>query len=183
MTPEQANKTINDLLRMMLQHHASDLFIADDFPPAMKINGKLTPVGNQKLNGVISKALAYSVMRVDQQEEFEREYECNFAINPEGIGRFRVNVFMQQEKVGMVMRVITSKIPDFDELKLPPVLKDVVLAKRGLVLLVGGTGSGKSTTMAAMIDYRNQNTHGHTKLLESNVTQLNIRSPDAEKMK
>ncbi|MGL4602593.1 MAG: PilT/PilU family type 4a pilus ATPase [Iodobacter sp.] len=169
MAPEQAIKTIHDLLKMLIQHKASDLFIADDFPPAMKINGKLVQVGNKKLNGVITKALAYSIMRPDQQQEFEREFECNFAINPENIGRFRVNVFMQQEKVGMVLRVINSTIPDFDELKLPPVLKEVALAKRGLVLLVGGTGSGKSTTMAAMIDCRNQHSFGHIITIEDPI--------------
>ena len=169
MTPEQAQKTMHDLLRMMIQHKASDLFIADDFPPAMKINGKMTPVGSQKLNGTAIKALAYCIMRLDQRAEFENEFEANFAINPEGIGRFRVNVFMQQEKVGMVLRTITSKIPNFDEMGLPKILKEVVMSKRGLVLLVGGTGSGKSTTMAAMLDYRNEHSHGHIITIEDPI--------------
>ncbi|QLG89382.1 PilT/PilU family type 4a pilus ATPase [Chitinibacter bivalviorum] len=172
MTPEQAQKTMHDLLRMMIQHKASDLFIADDFPPAMKINGKMTPVGQQKLNAVATRALAYAIMRPDQKTEFEEEFECNFAISPEGIGRFRVNVFMQQEKVGMVLRTITSKIPNFDEMGLPKVLKEVMMSKRGLVLLVGGTGSGKSTTMAAMIDYRNEHSHGHIITIEDPVEYL-----------
>ncbi len=172
MSPEQALKTMHDLLRMMIQHKASDLFIADDFPPAMKINGKMTPVGQQKLNAVATRALAYAIMRADQRTEFEDEFECNFAISPEGIGRFRVNVFMQQEKVGMVLRTITSKIPNFDEMGLPKILKEVMMSKRGLVLLVGGTGSGKSTTMAAMIDYRNEHSHGHIITIEDPVEYL-----------
>ncbi|WP_288841571.1 PilT/PilU family type 4a pilus ATPase [uncultured Deefgea sp.] len=169
MSPEQAKKTMHDLLRMMIQHKASDLFIADDFPPAMKINGRMTPIGAQKLNAAATQALALAIMRPDQQTEFSSELECNFAISPEGIGRFRVNVFMQQEKVGMVLRTITSKIPNFDDLGLPKVLKDVMMSQRGLVLLVGGTGSGKSTTMAAMIDYRNENSHGHIITIEDPI--------------
>ncbi|WP_157670745.1 PilT/PilU family type 4a pilus ATPase [Chitinibacter sp. GC72] len=172
MNAEQALKTMHDLLRMMIQHKASDLFIADDFPPALKINGKMTPVGQQKLNAVATRALAYAIMRPDQKAEFDEEFECNFAISPEGIGRFRVNVFMQQEKVGMVLRTITSKIPNFDEMGLPKVLKEVMMSKRGLVLLVGGTGSGKSTTMAAMIDYRNEHSHGHIITIEDPVEYL-----------
>ncbi|MBE9609035.1 PilT/PilU family type 4a pilus ATPase [Chitinilyticum piscinae] len=169
MQVEQAQKFMTQLLQMMLQHHASDLFISDDFPPAMKIHGKLTPVGQNKLNGEQTRAMAYALMSEDERAKFERELECNFAISPPGIGRFRVNVFVQQEKVGMVLRTITTKIPDFDEMGLPPILKDVVSAKRGLVLLVGGTGSGKSTTMAAMLDYRNRSTHGHIITIEDPV--------------
>ena len=169
MTPEQAQKTMQDLLRLMLQHSASDLFISDDYPPAMKVHGKLTPVGQTKLNGVATKALAYCLMNDRQRAEFEQEWELNFAINPEGIGRFRVNVFVQQERVGMVLRTITTKIPTFEELQLPPILKDVVMSKRGLVILVGGTGSGKSTTLAGMIDYRNENSHGHIITIEDPV--------------
>ncbi len=160
---------MQDLLRLMLQHSASDLFISDDYPPAMKVHGKLTPVGQTKLNGVATKALAYCLMNDRQRAEFEQEWELNFAINPEGIGRFRVNVFVQQERVGMVLRTITTKIPTFEELQLPPILKDVVMSKRGLVILVGGTGSGKSTTLAGMIDYRNENSHGHIITIEDPV--------------
>ncbi|MBV8466785.1 MAG: PilT/PilU family type 4a pilus ATPase [Burkholderiales bacterium] len=169
MTPELAQKNMHDLLRAMLAKKASDLFISDDFPPAMKINGKMTPVGTQKLSGTHTRALAYSIMTDAQRQEFDRELECNFAIAPEGIGRFRVNVFVQQEKVGMVLRTITTKIPNFDEMGLPPVLKDVIMTKRGLILLIGGTGSGKSTTLAAMIDYRNENSFGHIITIEDPV--------------
>jgi twitching motility protein PilU len=127
----------------------------------MKVHGKMTPVTNQKLTPAHTKALAYSVMTDKQIQEFEKEKECNFAIAPEGIGRYRVNIFVQQGYVGMVLRTITTQIPKFDDLGLPVVLKDVSLAKRGLVILVGGTGSGKSTTLAALIDYRNENSYGH----------------------
>lgn len=169
MTPEQALKFMHDLLRAMLSKKGSDLFLSDDFPPSMKIDGKMTPVSQQRLTGVHTKALAYCIMNDRQKAEFEKEKECNFAISPEGIGRFRVNVFVQQEKIGMVLRTITTKIPRFDDLKLPPVLKDVVMSKRGLVILVGGTGSGKSTTLAALIDYRNENSYGHIITIEDPV--------------
>jgi len=169
MTPELAHKYMHDLLRAMLTKNASDLFISDDFPPAMKINGKMTPVGGQKLTGVHTRALAYAIMSEAQRSEFEREQECNFAIAPPDIGRFRVNVFVQQEQVGMVLRTITTKIPNFDEMGLPPILKDVMMSKRGLILLIGGTGSGKSTTLAAMIDYRNENSFGHIITIEDPV--------------
>jgi twitching motility protein PilU len=171
MTPEQAQSYIQNLLKIMLARKASDLFISNDFPPSMKIDGKMTAVApnNQKLGPVHTKALAYSIMNEKQRAEFEVEKECNFAISPEGIGRFRVNVFVQQGHVGMVLRTITTAIPKFEELRLPPVLKDVTLTKRGLVLLVGGTGSGKSTTLAAMIDHRNEHSYGHIITIEDPV--------------
>ena len=169
MNNEQAISNLHNLLKVMLNRKASDLFISDDFPPSMKIDGKMTPVAGQKLTPIHTKALAYAAMNEKQRAEFEVEKECNFAISPAGIGRFRVNVFMQQGHVGMVMRTITTKIPNFDELRLPPVLKDVSLTKRGLVILVGGTGSGKSTSLAAMIDYRNENSYGHIITIEDPV--------------
>ncbi|MFP5348913.1 MAG: PilT/PilU family type 4a pilus ATPase [Gammaproteobacteria bacterium] len=169
MTPEQATSYLNSLLKAMLAKKASDLFLSNDFPPSMKIDGKMTPVAQQRLNAVQTRALALAAMNEKQRAEFEAEKECNFAINPEGIGRFRVNVFVQQGCVGMVLRTITTQIPKFDELQLPPVLKDVSLTKRGLVILVGGTGSGKSTTLAAMIDYRNENSFGHIITIEDPV--------------
>jgi twitching motility protein PilU len=135
----------------------------------MKINGKMTPVAAQKLTPVHTRALAEAIMNDKQRAEFETEKECNFAISPEGIGRFRVNVFVQQGCVGLVLRTITTTIPNFDALKLPPVLKDVALTKRGLVILVGGTGSGKSTSLAAMIDHRNEMSHGHIITIEDPV--------------
>ncbi|WP_334107349.1 PilT/PilU family type 4a pilus ATPase [Methylobacillus sp.] len=169
MNQEQALAYMHTLLRSMLEKKASDLFISADFPPAMKIDGKMTPVTQQKLSGDHTKAFAYALMNDKQRQEFEQSKECNFAIWPKEIGRFRVNVFIQQEKVGMVLRTITTQIPRFDDLGLPPVLKEVISAKRGLVILVGGTGSGKSTTLAALIDYRNENSHGHIITVEDPV--------------
>ena len=169
MNHEQAVAYLNNLLKAMISKEASDLFISVDFPPSMKIHGKMTPVTQKNLTATHSRALAYAAMNDKQRAEFEEEFECNFAISPEGIGRFRVNVFRQQNHVGMVLRTITTEIPNFDALKLPPVLKDVSLAKRGLVILAGGTGSGKSTSLAAMIDHRNANSHGHIITIEDPV--------------
>jgi len=169
MTPEQAQGYLQNLLKTMLAKKASDLFIANDFPPSMKIDGKMTAVAPQRLGPVHTRALAYSIMNEKQRAEFEIEKECNFAISPEGIGRFRVNIYMQQNHISMVLRTITTQIPKFEDLRLPPVLKEVALTKRGLVILVGGTGSGKSTSLAAMIDYRNENSHGHIITIEDPV--------------
>lgn len=169
MENEQALKFMHDLLRMMLTKKASDLFITADYPPAMKIDGQMTPVTQQVLSSAHTAALGRAIMNNRQAAEFETTKECNFAINPEGIGRFRVNAFVQQQRVGIVLRTITTKIPNFDDLGLPPVLKDVVMSKRGLVIFVGGTSSGKSTSMAALIGYRNQNSHGHIITIEDPV--------------
>ena len=170
MTPEQANTYITNLLKVMLARKASDLFVSCDFPPSMKIDGKMTPVPNaQRLTAVQTAAMAQAIMNDKQRAEFEAHKECNFAISPAGIGRFRVNVYVQQAYVAMVLRTITSKIPNFDEMRLPVVLKDVALTKRGLVILVGGTGSGKSTSLAAMIDHRNEHSHGHIITVEDPV--------------
>ena len=145
------------------------MFITSDFPPAIKIDGKMTPATTQVLSPQHTQELARAIMNDKQAASFEETKEANFAISPSGIGRFRVNAFVQQGRVGMVLRTINVQIPDFDELKLPPVLKDVVMAKRGLVLFVGGTGSGKSTSLAAMIGYRNQHSHGHIITIEDPV--------------
>jgi twitching motility protein PilU len=169
MNPEQAQNYLSSLLKIMLAKKASDLFVSTDFPPSLKIDGKMTPASTQRLTPVQTRALAQAVMNDKQRAEFEAEKECNFAISPEGIGRFRVNVYLQQGNVAMVMRTITTKIPRFDDLKLPEVLKSVSLTKRGLVILVGATGSGKSTSLAAMIDYRNENSHGHIITIEDPV--------------
>ena len=169
MERDQATELVHNLLRGMISQKASDLFVTAGFPPAFKIDGKMTPVSNQALTPQHTQELARSIMNDRQAAEFESTHECNFAISPSGIGRFRVNVFMQQQRVGMVLRTITTKIPNFDEMGLPPILKDVVMTKRGLVILVGGTGSGKSTTMAAMLGHRNQNSYGHIITIEDPV--------------
>src|SRR3972149_2434355 len=169
MEREQATRFMYDLLRALVAKKGSDLFITANFPPAMKIDGKMTPVSNQALTAQHTSMLARSIMNDKQAAEFEATKECNFAISPAGIGRFRVNCFVQQANVGMVLRVITTAIPTLEELKLPPVLRDVAMTKRGLVLFVGGTGSGKSTSPAAMIGYRNENSHGHIITIEDPV--------------
>jgi twitching motility protein PilU len=169
MERDQASKFINDLLKLMVSRNGSDLFITGDFPPAMKVDGKVTKVSPQPLTGAHTLALARSIMNDKQAAEFERTKECNFAISPPGIGRFRVNAFVQQGKVGMVLRVIPQVLPTIDGLGVPQVLKEVVMSKRGLVILVGATGSGKSTTLAAMIDWRNENSYGHIITIEDPV--------------
>jgi twitching motility protein PilU len=169
MERDEGLKFMHQLLSMMVQKKGSDLFITAGFPPAIKIDSKMTPVTTQVLTPQHSLELCRAVMNDKQAAEFEATKECNFAISPAGIGRFRVNAFMQQGRAGMVLRTINTKIPDFDELKLPSVLKDVAMTKRGLVLFVGGTGSGKSTSMAAMIGYRNQNSYGHIITIEDPV--------------
>ena len=169
MERDQAVKFIHELLRAMVAKKASDLFITAGFPPAFKLDGKMTPVSNQSLTPQHTQELARALMNDKQAQEFEASRECNFAINPPGIGRFRVNAFVQQARVGIVLRTITTTIPKMDELGLPPVLKDVVMAKRGLVIMVGGTGSGKSTTLAAMIGYRNENSFGHIITIEDPI--------------
>ncbi len=169
MERDQATELIHNLLRGMIAKNASDLFISTGFPPAFKIDGKMTPVSNQALSAKHTMELANSIMNDRQIAEFEATHECNFAISPSNIGRFRVNVFMQQQHVGMVLRTITTKIPQLEELGLPDVLKDIVMTKRGLVILVGGTGCGKSTTLAAMLGYRNKNSYGHIITIEDPV--------------
>ncbi len=169
MERDHAIKFVHELLRVMISNKASDLFITAGFPPALKLDGKLTPVSNQTLTPTHTAELARSIMNDRQSAEFEATRECNFAISPPGIGRFRVNAFVQQGRVGLVLRVITSTIPRFDDLGLPKVLKEVAMTKRGLVIIVGATGSGKSTSLAAMIGYRNENSHGHIITVEDPV--------------
>jgi len=169
MEREQAIKFMYDLLRLMVTKRGSDLFITVGFPPAIKIDGRMTPVSNQPLTPGHTMDLARSIMNDRQTAEFEQTKECNFAINPAGIGRFRVNAFVQQANVGIVLRVITTTIPKIEDLGLPMVLKDVVMTKRGLVIMVGATGSGKSTTLAAMVGYRNENSHGHIITIEDPI--------------
>ena len=169
MEREQASKFINDLLRLMTSRGGSDLFLTADFPPAIKVDGRVTRVSPQPLTGQHTLALARSVMNERQASEFERSKECNFAISPQGVGRFRVNAFMQQGCVGLVMRTIPQTLPTIDGLGLPPVLKEIAMTKRGLVIMVGATGSGKSTSLAAIVDHRNENSFGHIITVEDPV--------------
>ena len=169
MERDQASKFINDLLRLLVSRAGSDLFLTCDFPPAIKVDGKVTKVSPQPLTGQHTLALARAVMNDKQAAEFERTKECNFAISPQGVGRFRVNAFMQQGQVGMVFRTIPRELPTIDKLGLPTVLKDIAMTKRGLVILVGATGSGKSTTLAAMVDHRNETAYDHIITIEDPV--------------
>ena len=169
MEREQASKFINDLLRLMVSRGGSDLFLTCDFPPAIKVDGKVTKVSPQPLSALHTMALARSVMNDKQAGEFERTKECNFAISPQGIGRFRINAFVQQGSVGIVLRTIPKDLPTIEGLNLPTVLKEVAMTKRGLVIFVGATGSGKSTSLAAMVNHRNENSYGHIITIEDPV--------------
>ncbi len=169
MERDQASKFVNDLLRLMVDRNGSDLFLTADFPPAIKVDGQISKASPQPLSSQHTQSLARAIMNDKQAAEFERSRECNFAIAPAGIGRFRVNCFLQMGKVGIVMRTIPSQIPTIDGLGLPQVLKNVALAKRGICILVGGTGAGKSTTLAAMVDWRNENTHEHIVTVEDPI--------------
>ncbi len=169
MEREQASKFINDLLRLMVSRGGSDLFLTCDFPPAIKVDGKVTKVSPQPLSALHTMALARSVMNDKQAGEFERTKECNFAISPQGIGRFRINAFVQQGSVGLVLRTIPKDLPTIEGLNLPAVLKEVAMTKRGLVIFVGATGSGKSTSLAAMVNHRNENSYGHIITIEDPV--------------
>ncbi|UGQ47130.1 PilT/PilU family type 4a pilus ATPase [Massilia endophytica] len=169
MERDQASKFMFDLLRLMVSKKGSDLFITAGFPPAMKIDGKMTPVSQQALTPAHTADLARSIMNDKQTASFEATKEANFAIAPGDLGRFRVSAFVQMGSVGMVLRVINSSIPKLEDLGLPEVLKDVIMAKRGLVIMVGATGSGKSTTLAAMVGYRNANSYGHIITIEDPV--------------
>ena len=169
MEREQASKFVNDLLRLMVTRNGSDLFLTADFPPAIKVDGKVTKVSPQPLTGAHTMALARAIMNDKQASDFERTKECNFAISPAGIGRFRCSAFLQQSHVGIVLRTIPQQIPTIDSLGLPRVLKDVALTKRGLIIMVGATGSGKTTSQAAMLDWRNENSFGHIITVEDPV--------------
>jgi twitching motility protein PilU len=169
MERDQATKFMFDLLRLMVSKNGSDLFITAEFPPAIKIDGKLTPVSNQPLTTTHTVELARAIMNDKQTAEFELTKECNFAISPGGLGRFRVSAFVQQGHIGMVLRTITTTIPKIEELGLPEILKEMVMTKRGLIIMVGATGSGKSTTLAAMVGYRNENSQGHIITIEDPV--------------
>lgn len=169
MEQGQAEKFVFDLLRLMIGKKASDMFITAGFPPAMKIDGKMTPVSSQVLSAQQAREICRSIMNDKQAAEFDASNECNFAIGIPNTARFRVNAFIQRGSVGLVFRTITSKIPSIDELGLPEVLKDIAMTKRGLVVFVGGTGSGKSTSLAAMVGHRNENSFGHIITIEDPV--------------
>jgi twitching motility protein PilU len=169
LSEEQARAYMHKLLATMSAQGGSDLFISSDFPPSMKAHGAMTPLSQQKLTGDVTKVLAHSLMNEEQRAEFAKEMECNFAISIPGLSRFRVNIFVQQRCVGMVIRTIAAEIPNFEKLGLPETLKEVIMNKRGLVLVVGGTGSGKSTSLAAMIDHRNRTSPGHIITVEDPV--------------
>ncbi len=169
MERDQASKFVNDLLRLMVSRNGSDLFLTSDFPPAIKVDGKITKVSPQPLTGQHTLALARAVMNDRQAADFERSKECNFAISPQGVGRFRVNAFVQQGQVGLVFRTIPATLPTIDGLGLPVVLKEIAMTKRGMVIFVGATGCGKSTSLAAMVDWRNENSFGHIITVEDPV--------------
>lgn len=169
MEKGQAEKFVFDLLRLMISKKASDMFITAGFPPAMKIDGKMTPISQQQLSAQQAREIGRSIMNDKQAAEFDASSECNFAIGLPGVARFRVNAFVQRGSVGLVFRTIATKIPKLEDLGLPEVLKDIAMTKRGLVIFVGGTGSGKSTSLAAMIGYRNENSYGHIITIEDPV--------------
>ena len=174
ITDQQAYEYMIKLLTAMSKAGGSDLFISNNFPPSMKAHGSMQPLASQKLTAEVTKTLAHSLMNEEQRAEFAKEMECNFAISIPGLSRFRVNVFVQQRAVGMVIRTIAAEIPNFEKLGLPPILKEVIMNKRGLVLVVGGTGSGKSTTLAAMIDQRNSTSAGHIITVEDPVEYVHV---------
>jgi twitching motility protein PilU len=169
MNEEQAKTYMIKLLTAMSRAGGSDLFISNDFPPSMKAHGTMRPMTSQKLSAEFTRELANSLMNQRQRDEFAKEFECNFAMSIPEVARFRVNVFIQQQHVGMVIRTIPAQIPSFQTLALPEILKEIVMTNRGLVLVVGATGSGKSTTLAAMIDHRNRSTPGHIITVEDPV--------------
>lgn len=169
MERAQAVDFVHNLLKLLVSKNGSDLFLTSDFPPAFKIDGRMQPVSNQALTPQHTIELARAIMNDKQASLFEASKECNFAIAPTGIGRFRVSAFIQQGKVGLVLRTINTRIPSIEELQLPPVLKDVAMSKRGLVIMVGATGSGKSSTLAAMVGWRNENSHGHIISIEDPI--------------
>jgi len=159
----------DDILKLVVEKRASDLFITADLPPSIKVHGRVMPVSKTKLNEQQTRELALSLMSPDQREEFHHTKECNFAFSQKGVGRFRASAFVQRDAVGVVLRRIEDRIPTFEELSLPPILKDLALSERGIVFFVGATGTGKSTSLAAMVGYRNQNSTGHIISIEDPI--------------
>jgi twitching motility protein PilU len=169
MERDQAVRLTQNLLKKMVELKGSDLFLTADHPPSIKIDGEIRPFAERALTSDESSVVVRSIMNDKQSREFDATKECNFAIAPQGIGRFRVSAFVQQGNIGAVLRTIETKIPTFEDLELPPQLKEVAMTKRGLCLVVGGTGSGKSTTLATMIGFRNENSRGHIITIEDPV--------------
>jgi len=169
LSEEQAKSYMVKLLTVMTRAGGSDLFISRDFPPSMKTQGKMQPLATQKLTAEVTRGLAHAIMSERQRAEFAKELECNFSVAIPDVARFRVNVFMQQLNVGMVIRTIPNEMPSFEQLGLPDTFKEIVMTKRGMVLVVGATGCGKSTSLAAMIDHRNRSSPGHIVTIEDPV--------------
>lgn len=169
LSEEQAKNYMTKLLTAVTRAGGSDLFISKDFPPSMKSQGNMQPLATQKLSAEVTRELAHSIMNESQREEFAKELECNFSIEIPGVARYRVNVFVQQHNVGMVIRTIPTEIPTIEQFGLPDTFKDVVMTKRGMVLMVGATGCGKSTSLAAMINHRNRSSAGHIITVEDPV--------------
>jgi twitching motility protein PilU len=169
LSEEQAKSYMVKLLGAMTRAGGSDLFVSKDFPPSMKIQGKMQPLATQKLTAEVTRELAHALMSERQRAEFAKELECNFSMAIPDLARYRVNVFVQQLNVGMVIRTIPNEMPSFEQLGLPETFKEIVMAKRGMVLVVGATGSGKSTSLAAMIDHRNRSSPGHIITIEDPV--------------
>ena len=172
MERDQATRMMQTLLKKMVAKEGSDLFITAGFPPAIKIDGEIHKAAEQNLTPAQSAVVIRAIMNDKQAKQFDATQECNFAIYPQGIGRFRVSAFVQQGQVGAVIRRIVTEIPTIEDLDLPPALNDIVMTKRGLVILVGATGSGKSTTLAAMIGYRNANSRGHIVTIEDPIEYM-----------
>ena len=172
MERDQAVKIMQDLLQLLVRKGGSDLFVTAGYPPAIKVDGIVSPVAEKPFSPEHTAVIARAIMNDRQAKEFEATRECNFAINPKGIGRFRANAFVQQGRVGLVLRTIKTEIPGFEELGLPEILRDVVMSKRGLVIMVGATGSGKSTSLAAMVAHRNENSQGHIVTIEDPIEYI-----------
>jgi twitching motility protein PilU len=164
-----SNVDFSSFLKLMVHKKGSDLFITAGIPPSMKVNGRIQPITQTPLTPQQSRDMVLNVMTPAQREEFEKTHECNFAISMQGVGRFRVSCFYQRNQVGMVLRRIETRIPTIEELNLPPIVKTLAMTKRGLIMFVGATGTGKSTSLAAMIGYRNQNSTGHIITIEDPI--------------
>jgi len=164
------------MLKLMVQKNASDLFITAGVPPCMKVHGTIGPITKESLTPAQARDLVWGIMNDRQKEEFDRTHECNFAISLTGVGRFRVSAFQQRNHIGMVLRKIETKIPDLDSLMMPPILKDLATTKRGLIIFVGGTGTGKSTSLASMIGYRNQTASGHIITIEDPIEYVHAHN-------